>query len=519
MVDLPQYDSPARKDPLKCSTTVKLEDIKQMNNNLADIEFDQNSEQPNHLQMAAFLQQSIINGDISPGERLPSIRQVASSCGVSRSTVWRCFEQLASKGYVVVEKGLGTFVCEQLPGVAVHRILDSAELGETFIGRAEPRLSIYAKRLMRMEQTFAGTAPQPLLDEVSHDELTAMETWSRIFRRHAPKSAEGVSLTDRDPMGAESLRLAYSNYVRQALAVNCSADQVMVSFAGELRYDIISRILLDKGDLVAFEDPGYPIARDIFSANGAEMVPIPVDNQGLRIEALEAIGSPVKLIYVTPSQHVPTGATLSSRRRSKLLDYAKKNDAFIVEDDFDCGYRHIGRLLPSLQSMDDSGRVIYLSSFSNPLDPVAKKIGFLILPDRLVDAVSRAKALVEPDMPVAEQHAWRDFIVEGHLDATTRRSREIYAGRCKAFQRAMQKTFGQGSISSLAGSGTDMLVFLKSALADEEVVERGRRIGIPIVSAGAYYFSGEAKGEFLIAFGKLHEDDVAAKLSMLASAI
>jgi GntR family transcriptional regulator/MocR family aminotransferase len=192
-----------------------------------------------------------------------------------------------------------------------------------------------------------------------------------------------------EPFGYQPLREAYASYLIRARAVKVSHDRLITFASRNLRLDLISRLLLNEGDLIAIEEPGFSAAREQFLANGAQIAPIGVDNQGLIVEQLKELKTAPRLIYVTPSHQAPTGAVMSMNRRKQLLEYAAKNQAYIIEDDYDSEFRYDGRPLPSLQGMDNNDRTIYLSCLWNAMAPVSR-IGFMVVPDPLVEPMSRS---------------------------------------------------------------------------------------------------------------------------------
>lgn len=289
-------------------------------------------------------------------------------------------------------------------------------------------------------------------------------------------------------------------------ALQCTSDQVIVFSARELRLDLISRILLRDGDAVAVENPGYPAVRQRLIANGVRVVPIRVDHQGLDVDYLDMIQERVKLVYVTPSHHEPTGAVMPLSRRRKLIEWAKQNSAFIVEDDYDSEFRYDGRPIPSLQGLDETDSVIHLSCLWKILSPVSK-IGFLTIPNCLIDVFQATKSLVERDMPLIDQFVLTDFINEGHLERQIAANRIVYATRRKLLVEALKTHIGNLSIAS-ESAGMDLFVKFQAGADDSLLVTMAEQAGFKLIPAGPYYFAGGGQNEFVIPFSHLDEKHI-----------
>jgi GntR family transcriptional regulator/MocR family aminotransferase len=282
--------------------------------------------------------------------------------------------------------------------------------------------------------------------------------------------------------------------------------------------DLASRLLIDRGDAVAVEDPGYPGARRNFVAQGARLIPIPVDDQGVRVEELfTRHAQPVRLMYVTPSHQFPTGVTLPLRRRIELLRWAHRTGAIVLEDDYDSAYRYAERPIPALQGLDEAGCVIYVGTFSKVLFP-ALRIGYLVVPKALVDVFVRAKAYSDRQSPLIEQYALTDFIDEGHFERHVRRMRGLYERRRNALVAELKKTFG-GNVS-IRGESAGMHLLAKFSMGgpNVELVQRAAREGVSLTNAQPLYLRGGGEGEFVLGFAELDEGRIAEGVRRLARA-
>lgn len=380
---------------------------------------------PLHRQLYFHLQRAILSGELRGGAQLPSSRALATELGLSRNTVLSAFDQLRAEGYLESVEAKGTFVAGVLPeGLLAARVEGAAE-PTTF---ATPRLSsraqaqLGAPALDLLPTLFPTLAPTPYSKlrtpfSISTPALDAFpqKLWAQLVSRQARK----LSVDDLgygDPAGYRPLREAVAAHVTLSCQVHCTAEGVVIVSGAQGAFTLVSKLLLNPGDEVWLEDPGYQAARSAFLGAGAEVVPVPVDREGLQVEAGIARAPRARLAYVTPSHQLPLGMTLSVTRRLALLSWAKREDAYILEDDYDSEYRYSGRPLAALQTLDDAGRVIYVGSFSKVLFP-ALRLGFLVLPPPLVQAAVRVRGSLDVQPPALEQRVLAEFIHEGTTHA------------------------------------------------------------------------------------------------------
>ena len=469
-------------------------------------------------QIAEVMKEGILQGLVSPGIILPSVRDLAVQLKVSRSTAARAIEELAAQGYVVAEMGSGTRVAPRLPGqLAGGPGLGQASIADKDAPLKEVELSRFAQRLVEREKLGAISATVkytgPSLKEMP------LSIWRDLIVRHCRAGAEDLISYSPEPFGFPPLREAYASYLIRARAVKVTKERLITFASRNLRLDLLSRLLLQEGDLVAMEEPGFAAAREQLLAAGCRLIPIPVDSQGLKVDQLDALQEPVKLVYVTPSHQSPTGAVMSMIRRRQLLDYAARTGAYIVEDDYDSEFRYDGRPLPSLQGMDTNDRTIYLSCLWNVLAPLTR-LGFMVLPSALVEALNAAKNLVERDVSYVEQAAMADFINEGHLEKLIRRQRTLYAARRQALLEGLERGFDNQIWTAPESAGLDLLVRFKDDFPDVDKVDRAiLESGIPMAGTGMFY-QGEARAhEYTIAFASLEEAEMASRLEKFIAAL
>ncbi|MBO0727290.1 MAG: PLP-dependent aminotransferase family protein [Blastocatellia bacterium] len=485
------------------------------------ITLDQRSATPLHKQLYDELRRAILTGRLKPGERVPSTRGLSLSLGVSRATVTQSYEQLLSEGYLRATTGSGTFVGCELPDellktLPVEKFRPASLLRETESQetRRQIELSCYGASIadpdpfepcQLIEAPINFSTCRPALDEFP------LQEWRRLTLKHyRAKDHSMLNYTGESP-GYEPLREAIAGYLRHARAVKCDADQVVIVNGAQQALDLISKILINRGDRVAIENPGYLGARRVFQAHGAELLPAPVDESGIVVDALNSRSkSGLKLVYVTPSHQFPTGVTLTLPRRLDLLCWAEKTGAMIVEDDYDSEFRFGSRPIPSLQGLANGDSVIYVGTFSKVLFP-SLRAGYLVAAPSLARFFTRAKWLTDLQTPAIEQRVLADFINEGHLERHLRRMRTIYDNRRQTLVRALETHFGDRVTILGENAGMSLMIRLRSEMNDHEIERRALESGVGLLSARHYYLGEERPNnadntvEFLLGYAGMNE--------------
>src|SRR5947208_5915580 len=440
------------------------------------IHLNANAAQPLHKQLYHELRSSILNGRLSAGQRIPSTRALAKSLGLSRATVTQSYEQLTSEGYLQTVVGSGTSVSKQLPDELLQAAPVKASRQATPKPNGKVKLSGYGVRLAN----FAREPEEPNLlfnfkycrPAVDHFPL---QEWRRLLLRHC-RAGEHEMLDYADGgKGYKPLREALARYLGRARAVYCGAEQIIIVNGSQQALQLSAQVLVDRGDLVALEEPGYLGARHAFLSHGARLHPVAVDEAGIRLESLP--DTQARLLYVTPSHQFPTGAVLSLPRRLELLAWAEKTGTLILEDDYDSEFRYGGRPIPSLQGLAQRESVLYAGTFSKVLFP-SLRIGYLVVPRALADAFERAKWLMDRHTPTLEQGALTDFINEGHLERHLRRMRTLYDRRRQKLVAALHAQFGARVSIMGENSGMHLMIQLRSPWSNEEVIRRAAEAGV-----------------------------------------
>jgi len=473
---------------------------------------------PLHRQVYAGIRRAILEGRIAPGQRVPSSRALAERLGISRATVSLAYEQLASEGYLEALQGSGTCVGRQLPDDLLRPTGERAATPKR-IASGPARLSPGGTALLRMD--FPRLAVEELPYDFRHGrpalDAFPFDIWNRLLARHGRVGSRAMRDYERDPRGHASLRAAIVDHLRQARAVQCGADQVIITGGAQQALDLCTRVLAAPGETAALEDPGYPGASAAFLAHGLRLRPLPATREGISFEPLRK-GRGVRLVYVTPSHQYPTGSVMSLPKRLELLELSRKGGWRILEDDYDSEFRYAGRPLPSLQGLDAHGGVLYVGTFSKSMFP-ALRVGYLVAPPDLVEVLARARWAADRQTPSLEQYALDDFIREGHLERHVRRMRVLYGHRREALLDALRMQLGDRM--SLAGesAGLHMLVQLDSGMTDDELIRRASARGVGLEDIRGCRVRSQGSGEFLLRFGCLEESRIREGVARLAQAM
>jgi GntR family transcriptional regulator/MocR family aminotransferase len=418
---------------------------------------------------------AILEGRLSRGSRLPSTRTLAREHGVARGTVVAAFDQLAMEGYLEGNVGSGTYVRQSLPDALIesHAALTRAP------GRG-PRSALSARGKRLADHPFPKYASNRTVETFRLDrpalDVFPIDTWSRLAARCLRRGAPEL-LSHGEPLGFRPLREAIAAHICAARGLRCTADEVVITSGTQQSLDLVARLLLDPGDRVWMEDPGYTAVASLLRADGVQVIGIPVDEQGIDCDAGRRRCRQARLAYVTPACQFPLGVTMSLERRLSLLQWASESDAWIFEDDYDGQLEFEGRPLAALRSLDRRGDVIYSNSFNKMLFP-SLRIGFLVLPPALIDAAHAARSITQRFGSVLEQAILAEFIGEGHMEQHMRRMRELYTARREALIAAARGELGELLELSDFKGGLQIVGWLAPGIDELEAWRRAGTHGI-----------------------------------------
>jgi GntR family transcriptional regulator/MocR family aminotransferase len=447
---------------------------------------------------------AIVDGRLRSGERLPPTRELARRIDVSRNTVAVAYERLMAEGFLVTRVGAGTFVCTE---PLDHGQPRSAPAG----------IGVAPRRLWR--SIPAPARPQPVTPAydftvgMPDTRLFPLETWRRLIAREL-QPATIHSATYGEPAGHADLRAAIARYFGVSRSVRAGADDVLITQGAQQALDLIGRVLIEPGDCVAVEEPGYPPARLLYQSLGARVVGVPVDAEGLDVAA---IPEAARLIYTTPSHQFPLGTPMSLGCRAALLAWAERRGAVVIEDDYDSEFRFSDRPLEPLQSLDRSGRVIYVGSFSKTLLPMLR-LGFLVAPASLQPALRRAKQLTDWHGDLPTQAALARLIDEGLLARHIRKATREYAIRREQIIAALHHDFADWLrlVPSLAGLHLCARLAPGATVDVNLVVRHAQRSGVAVEDLARYCGTGPEQPGLAIGYGGIAAERIGAGLRRLA---
>jgi GntR family transcriptional regulator/MocR family aminotransferase len=452
------------------------------------IPIDRSSGVPIHRQIYESVRLAILEGLLRPNQRVPSTRALAVELDVSRLPVLTAYDQLLHEGYLVGRVGSGTFVSAALPDDLLRSPVPAA--ARTSVARRVPRPQPRAR-------DEGGLGPfrmsLPALDRFPH------AAWARLVARHA-HGLTHAQMAYADPAGIVPLRVAIAEHLRAARAVRCEAEQVLIVSGSQAALRLATAVLLRRGDRVAVEEPCYPGARAALGAGGAELVPVPVDEEGMSVASLRRRGARVRAAYVTPSHQYPLGMSMTAARRFALLDWAARRKAWVLEDDYDSEYRYVSRPLGALQGMDSNERVIYIGTFSKVLFP-SVRIGYVVVPPSLWQQFVDAREAFDLFSPTLYQLALAEFLRDGHFARHLRRMRGVYRERRDALLTGLARHCEEQLTVHNADAGLHVAMLLSDGLDDRDVVRRMAHRGLTATALSTCYAGTPRRSGLLLGFG------------------
>jgi GntR family transcriptional regulator/MocR family aminotransferase len=480
---------------------------------------DRRNKRPIYRQLYDWLRAAITEGRMRPGQRLPSTRNLAAELEISRISVFNAYEQLQSEGYLETFIGSGTRVARTIP----DDTLDASPLrsrkgrSQAATGPVRRRLSARVSALLNVSsETWlhnlgAFRVSLPALDQFPID------LWSKLVTRHS-RSLTRAIMAYGDAMGYVPFREAIADYLGTSRGVRCDASQILVTTGSQQALQIGAQVLLNPGDRVLMEEPGYPGARVAFTSVGARFVPIPIDSEGIGVSKIEARAHNARVTYVTPSHQYPLGVTMSAARRISLLNWAARSGSWIIEDDYDSEYRFGSRPIASLQGLDAHCRVIYIGTFSKVLFP-ALRLGYMVVPKDLLSAFSAARDAADIFSSTLYQVVLADFIREGHFARHIRRMRMLYMDRRRALVRAIEAQMGNIVEIIGAEAGLHLVALLPPGIDDVTVSKQAAQDGISAMPLSTCYLKPPARGGLILGYGSVSARQIHEGINILRKSL
>lgn len=447
-----------------------------------DLMPDRHLDMPVYRQLVRRFRDAIETGKLAPGKRVPSVRSLASELNLARGTVEAAYQILIGEGYLVARGPAGTVVSPQLPHGRQPRA-------------AAPRPDEPPRG------DSAASGPKPFQMGIPALDAFPRMPWIRLTGRHVRAMAT-PSLDYAPPQGHDGLRRALSAYLGVSRGIDCSAGQIFITAGYRGALDLICRTLLRAGDTGWFEDPGYIHARRVLEHAGMRLVPVPVDDDGLCVEAGLRRAADARFAVVTPTHQSPLGVALSLPRRLALLDWARQQRAWIVEDDYDSEFRYDGRPLPALKSLDRHHRVLYTGSFSKVLYP-GLRLGYLVVPDEQVAAFRDTAGWLGGSGQMLMQSVVADFMEQGHFARHLKKMRALYATRRAWLIDALGKVFGDALDIPPRAGGLHVVAYWRTAVDDRAVARMANLQGFSIQPLNDWSPGGRMPPGMLLGFTNL----------------
>ncbi|WP_454846779.1 MocR-like pyridoxine biosynthesis transcription factor PdxR [Pseudomonas farris] len=503
--------------------------------NPAGIELDRRQGLSRQLYQA--LRMRVLDGRLASGTRLPASRDLAAALSISRNSVVRAYDQLYAEGFIEGRVGDGTYVA-QLPQAAVSVKKLSTKVSTGFSTGLPTDLStnwldlpvissskvIHSGALDRVEKNHLALPPsgppRAFRVGVPAFDLFPFEVWAKLNAAFWRKP-DLQQLCYGDPAGDARLRGLIAAYLRSSRGMQCSAEQIVITSGAQQGISLCAQLLVEPGDGVGIENPGYRAAGHAFAVAGARLYGIAVDSEGIDCAELAGL-SDCRLAYVTPSHQYPTGVVMSLARRLELLAWAERTQGWIVEDDYDGEYRYSGAPLAPLAALDRQGRVLYVGTFGKVAFP-ALRLGYLVLPPGLVEAFSQRRAVDVRHSEVSTQAVMAEFMAAGHFQRHIRRMRRAALSRRNVLLNGWPVDIpGVGKLPSVA-AGLHLTVSVSSVARERELITKAQSVGVEINGLSTYWLPDsqtplDQRAGLVLGFAAVPELAIEAALARLRGA-
>ncbi|KIL02496.1 MULTISPECIES: MocR-like pyridoxine biosynthesis transcription factor PdxR [Pseudomonadota] len=465
-----------------------------------------------HARIQRAIRQLILDGALEVGRPLPASRALAQSLGVSRDTVEAAYSQLHAEGFIDRRVGSGSFVSERAQVPPRRGTSQRVKLH-----RESPRLSQRGAAIFQNGGVREALIPRPFAPGVPETRSFPLQTWERL-QRQVLKEHGTLALTHSHPQGVEALRRAIADYVNLERGARATPDRILVLTSSQQALSLCATVLLDAGDRVFIEDPAYHGARRAFDAAGLESVPVPLDAQGIRIESLQNAAQPAKAIFLTPSHQFPTGATLALDRRLAIIEWAHRNQAWIIEDDYDSEFHYAGKPTACVQGLDAHDRTIYIGTFTKSMFP-GLRIGYMVLPSQLVAPMTVARTLQDGHSASIPQLTLARFMEGGHFGSHVRTMRGVYAERRDALELLVRKHLADFVEPRVPNGGMQMPCVFVRDIPEREAIDTARRAGIDLLGLTPLHASSKHKAGFLMGFAAYAPKELEIAVKKLANVL
>src|SRR5213596_373935 len=484
------------------------------------IRLDRTSAEPLHQQLYRQIRDELMSGNFSDSSaRLPSSRALAADLGIARLTVNLAFSQLHAEGYLQSKAGSGTFVADSLPEFFLSARRSEGHLQAEGPVHVADRVQRLPDRRVGKEFDLGATNAGPgvsLTPSIPAVDEFPIDVWERLRAQVLAKKGAHL-LRYASNRGDADLRKAIAAYLCDFRGAHCHPDQIVIVAGMQQAMLMSAMTVLNPGEAAWVEDPGYQQARRAFIFAGAAVVPRPIDQEGIVIAKSSKKPLP-RIVYTTPSCQFPLGVTMSFRRRTALIDFARDSDAFVLEDDYNSEFRFNDPPLPCLQGLDSSGRVIYAGTISKILYP-SLRLGYIVVPEQLVDSMAKVRSVMDQHSPTIDQAILARFITEGFFLSHIKRMRKIYAERREVFIKQFNELLGDRFTLQITPAGLHFIAWLRREADFAKVARVRAEIGIKPVALSFFCIAAKLKPAFVFGFAAWTPPQIRESLLRLASAL
>lgn len=437
-------------------------------------------------------------GQLQTGQQVPSSRELAHRYGVARITVTQGYEQLIAEGYLETRRGAGTFVAKELPE-------EFFRASETSAGDKLEETNSVSERYIEQP---------PFLSGCTELDTFPLEIWLKLYAKQMRGSPYSLNTYNHGTGGFLGLREAIAGHLTTQRGVRCDADQILILSGSQPGIELVARALVRPGDRVAVENPSYRGIVNSFRLNGAEICSLPADEHGMDVEKLRSLRKAPRVVVVTPARQFPLGTAMPVGRQAALLEWARENEAWILEDDYDSEFRFRGKPLPAMQGNSDYERILYLGTFTRSMFPDLR-IGYLVVPKIVYPDFLALWKTAAMNPSVSMQATLADFIRECHYQRHIRKMRLLYAKRCKWLAGRVDALLGDWLDVGLTDGGLHFVAYYQKPIDVKWLAEEGRKRGYVFMSISSYGPDPVERDGMMFGFSSFSEERMEEGLMVL----
>ena len=474
---------------------------------------DNDSTTPLYIQIYEQIKEKIVSGEILEGDKLPSTRRLSSELNVSRNTVENAYMQLSSEGYVSSKAGSG-FVAENLD----NSIISKLKREDITVAK---NIKLDVNYSFNDNNSYNCDDGYNYKYNFEYGKLNAQDFPLRIWKRISNKCLSTISAEDMvsysSSKGEIDLKIEIMNHLKKSRGVSCNSKQIIISSGMEYCLSLLCQLIRDDFHNIALEDPGYIGAKDIFINNGYNVTPISLEEDGINLDELE--NSSAKIVYVTPSHQFPTGTVMPIAKRLKLLDWAIRNNGLIIEDDYDSELRYNSKPIPSIQSIDSKGVVVYVGTFSKAFSP-SLRLNYMVLPETWLEKYHKRFKMYQVSVPLIQQKIIQQFMHLGHFDRHLRKINLINKRKHDILVHAIQEFMVDNVIIHGRNAGLHILLEFNNGLNEKELILRAKNHGVKVYPVSMFWMREDnyPNNMVLLGFGGMPECDIVQGIKVLKEA-